>query len=44
LKKEKLIPTLEKYAPLFENALKESGSGYFAKSGPTYLDFHIGEM
>lgn len=44
LKKEKLIPTLEKYAPLFEDALKESGSGFFAKSGPTYLDFHIGEI
>jgi len=44
LKKEHLIPTLEKYAPLFEKALKNSGSGYFAKSGPTYLDFHIGEI
>ncbi|KAI6170837.1 Glutathione S-transferase-1 [Aphelenchoides bicaudatus] len=38
LKQEKLIPAAEKYAPL------ETGSGYFVKSGPTYLDFHISEV
>jgi hypothetical protein len=25
--------------PFFENALKEAGSGYYSKSGLTYLDF-----
>jgi len=44
LRKENLIPAMDKYLPLFENVLKESGSGFFVKSGPTYLDFHIGEM
>jgi glutathione S-transferase len=34
---------MEKYAPFFEKALKEAGSGFYAKSGPTYFDFHAAE-
>jgi glutathione S-transferase len=36
LKASVLIPTLEQYMPIFERLLKESGSGFFAKSGVTW--------
>jgi hypothetical protein len=37
LKTDVLIPTLEKYMPIFERLLKNSGSGFFVKSGVTWV-------
>lgn len=43
LKKTILLPTLEQYLPIFEKLLKDSGSGFFVKSGVTWVDFFIAE-
>jgi len=43
LKKTVLIPTLEANMPIYEKLLKESGSGFFAKSGLTWVDFFVAE-
>jgi glutathione S-transferase len=40
---EKVIPELDKYAPKFERLIQETGSGFFGKTGPTYVDFYIAE-
>jgi glutathione S-transferase len=34
---------LEKFGPHLERFLKEAGSGFFGKSGPSYVDFFIAE-
>uniref|UniRef100_A0A914CFS0 glutathione transferase n=1 Tax=Acrobeloides nanus TaxID=290746 RepID=A0A914CFS0_9BILA len=34
-------PTLEKNLPILEKLLKDSGSGFFAKSGVSWVDFHV---
>jgi hypothetical protein len=36
-------PALAKFGPYFERFLKESGSGFFAKSGVSYVDLYIAE-
>jgi glutathione S-transferase len=43
LKASVFTATLEQYMPIFERLLKESGSGFFAKSGVTWasLDFSL---
>jgi len=43
VRQEKLLPSLERFAPHFERLLKESGSGYFGRSGVSYVDFYIAE-
>jgi len=43
IRKEKLLPALEKFGPHLERILKESGSGFFGKSGVSYVDFYIAE-
>ncbi|KAI6216976.1 Glutathione S-transferase protein [Aphelenchoides fujianensis] len=39
LKKTVLLPTLEKFMPLLQKQLEASGSGFYAKSGPSWVDF-----
>lgn len=34
---------LEKFAPHFERLLKESGTGFFGRSGVSYVDFYIAD-
>jgi glutathione S-transferase len=34
---------LEKFAPHFQRLLEESGSGFFGKSGVSYVDFFVAE-
>ncbi|KAI6177877.1 Protein CBR-GST-6.1 [Aphelenchoides bicaudatus] len=41
---EKVIPALEKYGPQFEHLLRESGSGFFGRSGISYVDFYIADQ
>lgn len=36
---EEIKPFMEKWTKNLDKILKESGSGFFAKSGPTYVDF-----
>jgi glutathione S-transferase len=43
LRSEKLEPNLEKFGPHFERIFKESGSGFFVKSGVSYADFYIAD-
>jgi hypothetical protein len=38
-----LVPTLQKYMPMFEMLLEQSGSGFFASSGLTWVDFYVSE-
>jgi hypothetical protein len=40
LKAKYLVPNLEKAMPVFERLLNESGSGFFIKSGVTWVIFH----
>uniref|UniRef100_A0A914C439 GST C-terminal domain-containing protein n=1 Tax=Acrobeloides nanus TaxID=290746 RepID=A0A914C439_9BILA len=40
---ELFIPAAEKYFPVLEKILKKSGSGFFGKNGPTWVDFYISE-
>jgi glutathione S-transferase len=44
LRDEKLKPNLEKFLPYFESYLKESGSGFFVKSGVSYVDFYVADF
>ncbi|KAI6214313.1 hypothetical protein M3Y94_00252700 [Aphelenchoides besseyi] len=44
LRREQFLPAIEKYLPFLEKKLNESGSGFFAKSGPSYVDFQISEI
>uniref|UniRef100_A0A914CGK3 glutathione transferase n=1 Tax=Acrobeloides nanus TaxID=290746 RepID=A0A914CGK3_9BILA len=39
--KEKFMPAVEKTFPVLIRYLKESGSGYFFKSGVSWVDFFI---
>lgn len=34
---------MDKFAPYYERFLKESGSGFFGKNGPSYVDFYIAD-
>uniref|UniRef100_A0A914CFM7 glutathione transferase n=1 Tax=Acrobeloides nanus TaxID=290746 RepID=A0A914CFM7_9BILA len=43
LYKEKFVPAVEKYFPLYKKYLKESGNGFLFKSGTTWVDFHLAE-
>uniref|UniRef100_A0A914Z2L6 glutathione transferase n=1 Tax=Panagrolaimus superbus TaxID=310955 RepID=A0A914Z2L6_9BILA len=36
-------PAAEKYLPAFHQALSKTGSGYFVKSGISYIDFVVAE-
>ena len=38
---EKFVPAVEKFFPFFVKSLKESDSGFFAKSGVSWVDFHV---
>ncbi|KAI6238171.1 hypothetical protein M3Y99_00715100 [Aphelenchoides fujianensis] len=38
VRKEEFEPALERYVPILERVLKESGSGFFHKSGLTWAD------
>ncbi|KAE9554771.1 hypothetical protein FO519_002032 [Halicephalobus sp. NKZ332] len=44
LRKEHLIPAAESKLPLFEKYLKDAHSGYYVKSGLTYVDFIVAEF
>ena len=44
LKKTHLIPAVESKFPVFEKYLKEAKSGYYVKSGLTYVDFIVAEF
>lgn len=37
------LPASERHFPKLEKLLKESGSGFFGKSGPSWVDFFIAE-
>ncbi|KAK0395163.1 hypothetical protein QR680_001149 [Steinernema hermaphroditum] len=39
--KNVFLPAAEKFLPIFENILEKSGSGYFVKSGLTWVDFYV---
>ncbi|KAI1712085.1 glutathione S-transferase 1 [Ditylenchus destructor] len=41
---EVFLPTIEKNYPLFQKTLNESGSGFVAKSGLTWVDFCLAEI
>ncbi|KAI6204552.1 hypothetical protein M3Y94_00688000 [Aphelenchoides besseyi] len=43
LRNEKFLPAANKYFPLMEQKLKESNSGFFGSSGPSYVDFFVNE-
>jgi glutathione S-transferase len=34
---------MDKLAPYYDKFLKESGTGFFGKSGPSYVDFYIAD-
>ncbi|KAI6210331.1 hypothetical protein M3Y96_00316800 [Aphelenchoides besseyi] len=44
LRKEALLPALEQYIPILERLLKESGNGFFHKSGLSFADFFAASM
>lgn len=35
------MPAIHKYFPFIVQALKKSGSGFFAKSGLSWVDFYV---
>lgn len=41
---EQFKPAAERYFPAFERFLHASGSGYFVKSGITWIDFFVAEQ
>lgn len=43
LRKELFIPTVEKNFPIYVNLLKQSQSGFFCKSGVSWVDFVVSE-
>ncbi|KAI1709687.1 putative glutathione S-transferase 5 [Ditylenchus destructor] len=43
LRESVFLPALEKYFPFFLKRLQESGSGYFVKSGITWVDFLVAD-
>uniref|UniRef100_A0A915M1D6 glutathione transferase n=1 Tax=Meloidogyne javanica TaxID=6303 RepID=A0A915M1D6_MELJA len=43
LRKDVFLPAAERVFPLFVKLLAESGSGFFVKSGLTYVDFVLAE-
>uniref|UniRef100_A0A915EBP3 glutathione transferase n=1 Tax=Ditylenchus dipsaci TaxID=166011 RepID=A0A915EBP3_9BILA len=44
LYKDVFLPGMQKYLPLYVKTLKESGSGFVAKSGLTWVDFMLAEF
>ncbi|CAK5034112.1 unnamed protein product [Meloidogyne enterolobii] len=44
LRKDVFLPAAERVFPLFVKLLAESGSGFFVKSGLTYVDFVLAEF
>ena len=44
LSKAHLIPAVDSKFPLFEKYLKDAKSGYYARSGITYVDFLVAEF
>lgn len=43
-KKEKLLPIVESKIPYFVDYLKQAKSGYYVKSGITFVDFLCSEL
>ncbi|KAI1696128.1 glutathione S-transferase 1 [Ditylenchus destructor] len=43
LKAKLFDPAIQKYFPMFERILSESGSGFMVPSGLTYVDFYVSE-
>jgi glutathione S-transferase len=41
LYKEVFVPAVERHFPRLEKALAESGSGFFGKSGVSWVDFYL---
>jgi hypothetical protein len=38
-----VIPALARVGAYFQRFLEESGSGFFGKGGPSYVDFYVAE-
>ena len=43
LRKDVYVPGVARILPLYEKLLKESGSGFFASSGLTFVDFMVAD-
>jgi len=43
LRRDKFLPALETYLPIYVKTIKESGSGFIAKSGVSWVDFLVVE-
>ncbi|KAI6214492.1 Glutathione S-transferase-1 [Aphelenchoides besseyi] len=43
LRKEQFLPAIATYLPQLEEIIRSSGSGFFAKSGLTWVDFYVSE-
>jgi len=41
LHKEVFVPAVEHHLPLLVRALEKTGSGFFGKKGPTWVDFYV---
>ncbi|KAI6233737.1 hypothetical protein M3Y99_00889100 [Aphelenchoides fujianensis] len=44
LRKELFLPAIEQFGPQLEKKLKDAGSGWFGRSGVSWVDFYVGEV
>uniref|UniRef100_A0A915CSF2 glutathione transferase n=1 Tax=Ditylenchus dipsaci TaxID=166011 RepID=A0A915CSF2_9BILA len=44
LYKEKMVPAVEKHFPVFDRILSKAGSGFFGRSGISWVDFFIADF
>ncbi|KAI6187528.1 Glutathione S-transferase-1 [Aphelenchoides besseyi] len=43
LRKEQFLPAIEKYLPQIEDILRNYGSGFYARSGLSWIAFYVAE-